>query len=216
MDVVIFSVRDGALQLLLVRRGIGPFAGSWAIPGGFVLEDESLDVAARRELLEETGAEIAYLEQLYTFGAPDRDPRGRVVTVAYYALVSSDELDIHAGSDATEARWFAAARLPPLAFDHAEVVTYALDRLRSKVEYSTVGFELLPEKFTLSALQGVYETVLGRSLDKRNFRRKLKLLDVLTEHDEWEHRGASRPARLYSFSRDHFENLRDRGILFPF
>ena len=216
MDVVIFSVLDGVLQLLLVRRGIEPFKDSWAIPGGFVLEDEGLDVAARRELLEETGAEIAYLEQLYTFGAPGRDPRGRVVSVAYYALVSADELDIHAGSDATEARWFAAARLPPLAFDHADVLEYALDRLRSKVEYSTVGFELLPEKFTLSALQGVYETILGRSLDKRNFRRKLKLLDVLTELDEWEHRGASRPARLYSFARDRFENLRDWGILFPF
>lgn len=215
VDVVIFTVRDDALQLLLVRRGVEPFAGSWAIPGGFVIEDEGLDEAARRELLEETGADNVYLEQLYTFGDPGRDPRGRVVTVAYYALVSPDRLTIRAGSDAADARWFDVADLPDVAFDHASILAYALERLRSKVEYSTVAFELLPEKFTLSDVQRVFETILGRELDKRNFRRKLKLLDVLTELEEWEH-GPNRPARLYAFARDRFETLRERGILFPF
>jgi 8-oxo-dGTP diphosphatase len=215
VDVVIFTVRDEILQVLLVRRGVEPFAGSWAIPGGFVIEDEALEDAARRELREETGARDVYLEQLYTFGDPGRDPRGRVVTVAYYALVSPDRLAIRAGSDAADARWFDVAAVADLAFDHASILRYALERLRSKVEYSTVAFELLPEKFTLSDVQAVFETILGRELDKRNFRRKLKLLDVLTELEEWEH-GANRPARLYSFARDRFETLRERGILFPF
>jgi 8-oxo-dGTP diphosphatase len=199
VDVAVFTIRDGALQVLLVRRGVEPFEGSWATPGGFVLHDEPLHEAARRELFEETGADQSYLEQLYTFGAPDRDPRGRVVTVAYYALVAPDRLDVHAGSDAAQARWFDVTDLPPLAFDHATILAYALERLRAKVEYSTIAFELLPEKFTLSELQGVYESILGHPLDKRNFRRKLKLLDVLVAHDEWEKKGASRPARLYSF-----------------
>lgn len=199
VDVVIFTVRDGTLHVLLVRRGVEPFEGLWAIPGGFVLHDEPLYEAARRELLEETGADQSYLEQLYTFGAPERDPRGRVVTVAYYALVAPDRLDVRAGTDAAQARWFDVTALPTLAFDHATILAYALERLRAKIEYSTVAFELLPEKFTLSELQSVYESIVGHPLDKRNFRRKLKLLDVLVAHEEWEKKGASRPARLYSF-----------------
>lgn len=216
VDVVIFTVRAESLRVLLVRRGVPPFEGAWAIPGGFVLENEPLAEAARRELAEETGASDVYLEQLYTFGAPERDPRGRVVTVAYFALVPPDRLDIRAGSDAAEAAWFDVARVPELAFDHAEVLDAALRRLRGKVGYSEVGFELLPERFTLSELQAVFETILGRPLDKRNFRRKVKLLEVLVEHDEWERQGASRPARLYSFARDRFETLEERETLFPF
>jgi 8-oxo-dGTP diphosphatase len=217
VDVVIFTLRESALHLLLVKRGIPPFRGRWAIPGGFVRERESLEDAALRELREETGVEDVYLEQLYTFGAPDRDPRGRVITVAYYALLSADVAPPVAGTDAAEARWHAVAHLPPLAFDHRTIIDYALARLRNKLEYTTVGFELLPAKFTLGQLQRVYEAILGKTLDKRNFRKKMELLGVLTPLDEWTRTpGARKPARLYAFSAERFELLKDRGILFPF
>jgi len=215
VDVVIFTIQDHALQVLLVRRGIPPFQGSWAVPGGFVLENEPLDAAARRELEEETGVRDVYLEQLYTFGAPGRDPRGRVVTVAYFALIAADRAP-RAGSDAAEARWWPAKSLPELAFDHGEIIACALERLRNKLEYTTVGFQLLPERFTLGELQAVYEAILGRRLDKRNFRRKMNLLGILTPLKESRRLGQARPARLYRFSASRFEKLRDKGILFPF
>ncbi len=215
VDVVMFTIRDQQLQVLLVRRGIPPFAGQWAIPGGFVLPGEDLAAAAARELDEETGVRDVYLEQLYTFGDPGRDPRGRVVTVAYFALIRSDQA-IAAGSDAAEARWWPAAAPPPLAFDHDRILAYAIERLRNKLEYTTVGFQLLPERFTLGELQAVYEAVLGRPLDKRNFRRKLELLDILVRLAEHRTAGRARPARLYRLATDRFEKLRDKGILFPF
>jgi len=200
VDVVIFTVQEGALHVLLVRRGIEPFRGRWAIPGGFVLEAEPLEDAARRELAEETGVRDVYLEQLYTFGDPGRDPRGRVVTVAYYALVDRERVPLRAGSDAADARWWPVGAPPPeLAFDHARILRYAVRRLRGKVEYTTVGFELLPERFTLAELQAVYEAILGRPLDKRNFRRSIEALDELVPLDEWRRGEPSRPARLYSF-----------------
>ena len=179
-------------------------------------QGESLEHAARRELEEETGVRDVYLEQLYTFGDADRDPRGRIVTVAYYALLTGEAAPLKAGTDAGAAAWMPARKHPPLAFDHDRILTYALERLANKLDYTTVGFQLLPRKFTLSQLQRVYETVLGRSLDKRNFRRKLAILDVLTPLDEWVQDGPSRPAQLYRFSPKQFERLRDKGILFPF
>jgi 8-oxo-dGTP diphosphatase len=200
VDVVIFTIRDGALHLLLVRRGIDPYKGRWAIPGGFILEGESLEQAALRELREETGVGQVYIEQLYTFGDPGRDPRGRIITVAYYALIALDRAPVHAGTDAAEARWWPVTALPKrLAFDHERIIEYALERLRAKIEYTTVGFQLLPEEFTLSELQDVYEAVAGRPLDKRNFRRRIELLDVLIPLDRWRRGGPSRPARLYRF-----------------
>lgn len=199
VDVVILTIQDGQLSVLLVRRGIPPFEGAWAIPGGFVLPEESVEQAAKRELAEETGVGAVYLEQLYTFGEPNRDPRGRVITVAYYALISP-ERQLAAGSDAADARWWPVNRLPELAFDHAQILSYALDRLRNKLEYTSVGFELLPETFTLTELQQVYEAILGRSLDKRNFRRKIELLEILTPLKHQKRGGASRPAQLYRFS----------------
>jgi len=216
VDVVIFTVRGGTPGVLLVRRGIPPFRGRWAIPGGFVLEDEPVEEAARRELREETGVSDVFLEQLYTFGDPGRDPRGRVVTVAYYALIAADRAPLRAGTDAAEARWFPMADLPPLAFDHRRILDYALERLRNKLEYTTVGFQLLPRAFTLTELQGVYEAILGRRLDKRNFRRKMGLLGILRPAGGWRREGLRRPARLYSFAARRFEKLKDRGILFPF
>jgi len=215
VDVVIFTIRDGALHVLLVRRGAAPFAGRYAIPGGFVDQEESLEAAARRELAEETGVRDVYLEQLYSFGDPGRDPRGRVVTVAYFALIAADRTPLKAGSDAAEARWFPVTARPPLAFDHGRILDYALERLRNKLEYTTVGFQLLPDKFTLSELQAVYEAILARRLDKRNFRRKIALLRIVTPLREWRRTGR-KPARLYRFSAARFEKLKDKGILFPF
>ena len=214
VDIVIFTIQEGVLKVLLVKRGIPPFAGQSAIPGGFVLEDEDLDQAALRELSEETGVSDVYLEQLYSFGKPDRDPRGRVVTVAYFALISADR-KLKAGSDAAEAAWYAVDDLPSLAFDHAAILSYALERLRNKLEYTTVGFQLLPEKFTLTELQEVYEAILGKELDKRNFRRKMSVLKILKPLKEYR-RGGQRPAQLYRFVAARFEKLKDKGILFPF
>jgi 8-oxo-dGTP diphosphatase len=215
VDIVIFTLRKGTLQVLLVKRGVPPFEGQYAIPGGFIREDESLEEAALRELHEETGVRNVFLEQLYTFGDPKRDPRGRVITVAYYALITSEKLSLVAGADAAEAQWFPASSLPPLAFDHKSILDYALERLRNKLEYTTVGFQLLPDKFTLGELQAVYEAILGRQLDKRNFRRKLSLLGILKPLREWQRTGR-KPAQLFRFAAARFEKLRDKGILFPF
>jgi 8-oxo-dGTP diphosphatase len=214
VDLVMFTIQDDVLQVLLVQRAVPPFQSRWALPGGFPLEGESLDRAARRELEEETGVKDVYLEQLYTFGDPERDPRGRVVTVAYYALIGSDRT-LRPGTDAEAARWFPCGHQPPLAFDHDRILHYAIERLRNKLEYTTVGFQLLPRTFTLTELQRVYEAILGRPLDKRNFRRKMELLGILTPLKEWR-RGGARPARLYSFSARKFEKLKDKGIIFPF
>lgn len=215
VDIVIFTLREGSLQVLLVKRGVPPFEGQYAIPGGFIRGDESLEEAALRELHEETGVRNVFLEQLYTFGDPQRDPRGRVITVAYYALIASDKLSLVAGADAAEAQWFPASSVPPLAFDHKSILDYALERLRNKLEYTTVGFQLLPEKFTLGELQAVYEVILGRPLDKRNFRRKLALLGILKPLREWQRTGR-KPAQLFRFAAARFEKLKDKGILFPF
>jgi 8-oxo-dGTP diphosphatase len=214
VDLVIFTIHTNQLKVLLVKRAIEPFAGALALPGGFVHENESLEAAAMRELQEETGVKEVYLEQLYSFGDPGRDPRGRVVTVSYYALVSPDR-SLSAGTDAADARWWPLAQLPALAFDHRRILDYALERLRNKLEYSTVGFQLLPEKFTLTELQRVYEVILNKKLDKRNFRRKIELLKILKPLSEW-HRGGRKPARLYRFAAARFEKLKDKGILFPF
>lgn len=214
VDIVIFTIQEGVLKVLLIKRRIPPFVGQAAIPGGFVLEAEDLDQAALRELNEETGVSDVYLEQLYSFGKPDRDPRGRVITVAYFALISADR-KLTAGSDAAAAAWYPTDNLPPLAFDHATILNYALERLRNKLEYTTVGFQLLPEKFTLTELQEVYEAILGKKLDKRNFRRKMSVLRILKPLPE-HRRGGQRPAQLYRFVAARFEKLKDKGILFPF
>jgi 8-oxo-dGTP diphosphatase len=215
VDIVIFTLRGGSLQVLLVKRGVPPFEGQYAIPGGFIREGESLEQAALRELYEEAGVRNVFLEQLYTFGDPRRDPRGRVITVAYYALIASDKVALVAGADAAEAQWFPAHAPPGLAFDHQSILDYALERLRNKLEYTTVGFQLLPQKFTLGELQAVYEAILGRRLDKRNFRRKIALLRILKPLREWQHTGR-KPAQLFRFAAARFEKLKDKGILFPF
>lgn len=215
VDVVIFGVRGDHLEVLLVTRGVPPFEGKLALPGGFLRADESLEEAAQRELYEETGVRKVFLEQLYSFGDPKRDPRGRVVTVAYYALVASDTLSLVAGADAAEARWLRVSEAADLAFDHERMLEYAVERLRNKLEYTTVGFQLLPQKFTLGELQRVYEAILGKRLDKRNFRRKIALLGILKPLRERKWTGR-KPAQLFQFAAARFEKLKDKGILFPF
>jgi 8-oxo-dGTP diphosphatase len=200
VDVVILTVRDGKLEVLLIKRKRWPFEGMWAIPGGFVNPDESLEDAAKRELEEETGVRDVYLEQLYTFGDPGRDPRTRVITVVYYALIRTDQLHIKANDDAADADWFSLYHLPTLAFDHRKILDYTLQRLRGKLEYTSIGFQLLANEFTLSELQAVYEAILDRPLDKRNFRRKVLQTGILEPTADTKREGQHRPARLYRFS----------------
>lgn len=214
VDVVIFSLVDNDLQVLLVKRKYPPFAGIWAIPGGFVRMEESLEDAAVRELAEETGVTDVYIEQLYTFGAPHRDPRTRVITVAYFALVPHDAIQHRPGDDAAETAWFSMFDLPELAFDHAQILSYALQRLRYKLEYTAVGFELLPDAFTLSELQHAYEIILGEQLDKRNFRRKILSSEVLEETGRKKKEGEGRPAMLYRYRKDAVAEVKTRR-LFP-
>jgi 8-oxo-dGTP diphosphatase len=214
VDLVIFTVRENSLQVLLIQRRNEPYAGMWALPGGFVELEESLEDAALRELEEETGLRDVYLEQLYTYGNPSRDPRGRVVTVAYFALIPANAIiRAEGGDDATRASWFPADDLPPLAFDHAEIISYATRRLRYKLEYTAAGFELLPEEFTLSELQQTYEIILGEELDKRNFRRRILQAGII-EATPHKRIGEGRPARLYRYRPDAIAEVKARR-LFP-
>ena len=198
VDIVLFTIRDRRLQVLLIRRLAKPFSNRYALPGGFVLEKESVETAAVRELREETGVDKVYLEQLYTFGEPNRDPRGRVITVAYYALVPQTQ-SIHAGTDAADAAWFPVDELPPLAFDHRRIIEYAHMRIRNKLNYTSVGFELLPAKFTLTELQLVHEAIMGEAIDKRNFRRRINQQGIVKPLKEWVQTGR-KPAQLYKFT----------------
>jgi 8-oxo-dGTP diphosphatase len=212
VDIVIFTLREGDLQVLLVKRKHAPYEGRWAIPGGFVEPAESLEDAAARELFEETHVEGMHIEQLYTFGDPKRDPRGRTITVAYFALAPAP-LTVEAGDDAAEAQWKSVYHLPVMAFDHAQILHYALKRLRYKLEYSALGFQLLPPEFTLSDLQQAYEIVLGETLDKRNFRRRILQAAVIEETGARRtHEG--RPAKLYRFREDAVAEVKARR-LFP-
>lgn len=197
VDVAIFTIQDDDFKVLLIERGIQPFEGMWALPGGFVNIDESLRRAAWRELKEETGVSAAFLEQLSAFGHPDRDPRERVITVVYYALIPSDRLKLKASTDAREARLFSMNDLPELAFDHAKILRRAHQRVKDKIDDSVIALQLVPESFTLSELQRVHERILGAPLDKRNFRKKVKALNLLTLTGEEKRDGPHRPAKLY-------------------
>jgi 8-oxo-dGTP diphosphatase len=210
---VVFGFDEGEMKVLLIERGLEPFKGRWALPGGFVRVDETLDEAARRELVEETGLKNVFLEQLYTFGEVERDPRERVVSIAYYALVKLSEHAAKAATDAANARWFPVSKVAKLAFDHANILQTAIERLKGKVRYQPIGFELLPPKFTLSQLQHLYEAVLGTELDKRNFRKKVLSFGLLVPLKETQ-MGRHRPAQMFRFDAEKYERLQKRGFNF--
>jgi 8-oxo-dGTP diphosphatase len=214
VDCVVFGFDEGELKVLLIQRGLDPFKGRWALPGGFVRVDETIDDAARRELEEEAGLRNVFLEQLYTFGAVNRDPRERVVSVAYYALVKLAAHETKAAADAADAKWYPISKLPKLAFDHEDILATARSRLNGKVQYQPIGFELLPPKFTLSQLQHLYEAVLETRLDKRNFRKKVLSFGLLIPLKETSMAGAHRPAQLFRFDADKYEKLKKRGFNF--
>ncbi len=200
-DVVIFTIKDNKLQVLLVKRANEPFKGRWAIPGGFIRLSENLDNAALRILKEKTNVDNIYLEQLYTFGDPLRYPSSRVITCAYFALIRSDDIKLSSDNSQgiTEVQWHEVYNLPTLAFDHKEIIEYSIKRMRERLEFCPIAFQLLPEKFTLTELQKSYELILGMKLDKRNFRKKVLTGDVLKELNEYTKLGSKRPAKLYSF-----------------
>lgn len=204
VDMVIFSVFDNELKVLLVERGMEPFKDRWAIPGGFVQINESLDETAQRELIEETGVKDVYLEQLYSFGEINRDPRGRVITISYFALVNADKVKLKASTDVKDVKWFSIKKLPVLAFDHKKILDYALKRLKWKFEYTCVGFSLLPKKFKLSELQRLYEVVFDKKFDKRNFMKKVHSLNILKE-EGIDESVPYRPPTLYSLK----NNIKD-------
>lgn len=214
VDCVVFGFDETELKVLLIRRGLDPFKGRWALPGGFVHMGETVDDAARRELVEETGLKNVFLEQLYTFSAVNRDPRDRVVSVAHYALVKLSDHSAKAATDAASAEWFPVSKVPPLAFDHANILATALARLKGKVRYEPIGFELLPPKFTLSQLQHLYEAILETDLDKRNFRKKVLGFGLLIPLKGTQMTGRHRPAQLFSFDAEKYERLKKRGFNF--
>jgi 8-oxo-dGTP diphosphatase len=214
VDCVVFGLDESDIKVLLIQRKLVPFQHAWALPGGFVRIDETLDEAARRELEEEAGVTDVYLEQLYTFSTLDRDPRERVVSTAYYALAKLSDHRIRAATDAMGVGWFSLDDLPKLAFDHQTIVQTAKERLRGKVRYAPIGFELLPPRFSLTQLQRMYEIILGTDLDKRNFRKKILAMDLLVETDEVEQGVRHRAARLYRFDRRKYDRLTRQGFEF--
>ena len=214
VDCVIFGfTRDTTLEVLLIKRLDEPFKGRWAIPGGFVEMDETVEEAARRELEEETGVTDVYLEQLYTFSEPKRDPRERVITVSHFALIREADVEVEHGSDAADAQWWRIDKLPRLAFDHSKILKVAIDRIRNKVRYEPLGFNLLPTEFSLSDLQRLYENILGRELDKRNFRKRIMAMEILKKKGMSKDTGG-RPARLYKFNERRYKALVSKGFNF--
>jgi len=214
VDAVVFGYRDNALNVLLIKRGIEPFKNSWALPGGLVLENESLEEAVERELKEETNVTIDYLEQLYSFGKPKRDPRNRVISIAYVALVKPEHHTIKADTDADDVAWFELKKLPELAFDHHLILEKAKKRLRSKLTYEPIGFDLLETKFLFSDLEKLYMTILEKQIDRRNFRKKILSFKILDELDEKVSEGRGRPANLFQFNKKQYFKFIEEGFLF--
>lgn len=213
-DCVIFGFDGERLQVLLIERGIEPYKGKWAFPGGFLKMDETAEEGARRELKEETGLDGAYMEQFHTFSAPERDPRERVITIAYYALVKIQE--VKGGDDVASARWFPLDEIPPLAFDHDYILRMATQRLREQIHFQPIGFELLSEKFTLKELQLLYEAILGINFDRRNFSKKMMHLEILTDLEETVWPTPKREAKLYKFNAEKYEELKRKGFRLEF
>lgn len=217
VDAIVFGYsKQEGVSILLIQRKYPPFRNAWAIPGGFLLPEETLEDAVRRELREETGIEVNYLEQLYTFGAPDRDPRQRIISIAYFALVKSSQFQqLKASTDAENAQWFNFRDLPELAFDHKEILHTAIERIRAKIRYQPIGFELLDRKFPFADLEKLYIDLLGRDIDRRNFSRKMHALDMLEDTNEYARpEGKGRPSKMYQFNKKRYQQLMKEGINF--
>ncbi len=217
VDAVVFGYsKHEGVSVLLIQRKYPPFQNSWAIPGGFVLEQESLETAVRRELQEETGITVNYLEQLYTFGNPGRDPRQRIISIAYFALVKSAKFQqLKASTDAEHAQWFGIKQLPELAFDHLDILNVAIERIRAKIRYQPIGFELLDKVFPFADLEHLYMTLLDRDIDRRNFSRKVLALGILDETNEYaKPEGKGRPSKMYRFNEQRYQQLEKEGMNF--
>ena len=213
VDAVVFTVRHDQLQILLIKRKYAPFKKSYAIPGGFVRPNEELEDAAKRELQEETGVTNVFLRQFASYGKVGRDPRGRILSIAYLALISPDQ-NLQASTDASSASWHSAYELPQLAFDHKEIIDQALAEIRYRLQTTNIALQILPQYFTLSQLQRLYELVLDKELDKRNFRKRIKELDILKETNRTWREGAHRPAKLYTFRHQKYRTIRDKINVF--
>ena len=213
-DCVIFGFDGSALKVLLIERGIDPYKGKWALPGGFVNMEEDAEQCARRELFEETGVRDMFIEQLYTYSDVNRDPRGRVVSIAYFALVKISDYELLAGDDAKNANWFSMREIPSLAFDHDRILRMAIQRLKGKVRYQPIGFELLEEKFTMRDLQNLYEAILELQIDRRNFHRKIMKMDILIQLDEKESNTPHRAGRYFQLDRKKYKELTTKGFNF--
>jgi len=217
VDAVVFGyAKTEGVSILLVKRKYEPFKNTWALPGGFVLEKESLEEAVARELKEETGVEVSYLEQLYSFGNPSRDPRKRIISIAYFGLINSRTYkELTAGTDADEAQWFNINQLPQLAFDHLDIISLATQRLRAKIQYQPVGFELLDKKFSFADLEKLYIALLGREIDRRNFRKKILSFDFLEKLPELtKPEGQGRPSNMFRFNKKRYDQLTKKGFFF--
>lgn len=214
VDAVVFGYSDNKLKILLIQQKFGSTTNKWALPGGFVKDTETLEQAVIRELNEETGVKANYLEQLYTFGAINRDERARVVAISYIALINPKNYSIKADTDAKDAKWFDIKDIPKLAFDHKNIIIKGLERLKAKINYQPIGFELLNSKFPFSDLENLYQTILSKKIDRRNFRKKLLSFEILQETTEFQNIGSGRPAKLYKFNKQKYRELEQNGFHF--
>lgn len=214
VDCVIFGFEEAKLKVLLIKRAIKPAFGSWALPGGFIRYNENIESASERVLYERTGVSDVYMEQLGAFGDIDRFPNRRVITIVYYALVKPGQYKVNAGPDASDAAWFNYNNLPDLPFDHEKIIHAALARLRRKIKYKPIGFNLLADKFALLHLQELYEAIYGIEFDKPNFRRKIMKMNILVPLNEKQKGVPHRSARLYKFDKERYDNLTEKGFIF--
>jgi len=214
VDAVVFGYSENKLKILLIQQKFGTATNKWALPGGFVKDIETLEQAVIRELNEETGVKANYLEQLYTFGATNRDERARVITISYIALINPKNYSLKADTDAKDAKWFDINDVPKLAFDHKDIITKGLERLKAKINYQPIGFELLNSKFPFSDLENLYQTILSKKIDRRNFRKKLLSFEILQETTEFQNIGSGRPAKLYKFNNQKYKELEQNGFHF--